>query len=203
MVSFDYPANAVTYNWEFINEDGNLGNFTDVVSGFVEFDATSFDDLKNQIFVPAIDFQITNVTGLTNMSAPLFGDGGIELNTNLVTDDLNLIYNGFSFDENGDILKNNFMTGFLVTSRDFPTISGSTEFFGFGVSLDNSNINTFLGFSNSDDEQFDYVDIDSNTLKFEKVEVSVNEFSPTWTLIIVGGIFTYQRFLKRISEKSK
>lgn len=187
------PASAVIYDWQFTNEDGNFGNSTDVVAGFVEFDATSYSDLANRQQEPAINLQITSVTGLSATSSPFFGDGGIELNTNLVS---GAFRNEFGFDGAGEV--SGFSFGRNVDNRGFGG-SGLENFRIWEVGFMDSG--SFLINFGDEFGEIDarITDNNSSSTQFtQQASASVPfEFSPTLGLFLVGGMFAGRSYVKR------
>ena len=181
------PANALIFNWQFTNEDGTFGSPTDIVAGEVEFDDA--DVFSGATGVAATRFEITSVTGLNSSSAPLFGDGAIELNTNLITDPgILVLRNNFDFDENG--------------FEDFEFAAGgdliSEEIQIYYEILEGGAIISGTSFLKDDLNLDDYEDIDSSTLSFsQQGSASVPfEFSPTLGLLLVGGVFVSSGYIK-------
>lgn len=78
------PAVNLTssYDWQFTNESGSAGSPTDLIRGEVIFEHDGSLPFPKEI--RPTSFRITSITGLNSSSRPFFGDGEIELNTNLV-----------------------------------------------------------------------------------------------------------------------
>ena len=176
------PAKAIIYDWQFTNEDGDFGNPTDIVKGFVEFnDADVFAGATN---VKAINFQINSVTELNETSAPFFGDGGIEINSNLLNLELGEYINSFYFDAEEEIILNGNNSSYRAFGRD--NESGWEEF-AFSPS-----VIYFL-----QQNQTSFRDNDSSSLQFTRQSASVPfEFSPTTEFFLVSGIFGFKRYFK-------
>lgn len=173
------PAYAVIYDWQFDNENG-FGDQTQVVSGFLEFAATSFSDLAGNSNVSAIDFQINSVSNLPVDDQIFIGDGRIEFNTNLVgISDINQ----WNFDNSG----NNtlpIITGLHFLIDDRSTASPLAE----GILIRES----FSGVLTRESPRTEYLDSDSSTLTFTQKTTSVSvpfEFSPTLGILVVGSLF--------------
>ena len=185
--NFAQPASAFVFNWQFTNEDGLYGNSTDIVAGEVEFDdAQAVPGASN---VAATRFEITGVTGLTSTSAPLFGDGGIELDTNLVTSatDRYVDRNIWFFDSDGDIS----YADFGVVSNN---VTGSSEI----LRVRSIGVNTESTLVALDDGGKAYADSDSSTVSFSQQTATSVPFksSPTFGLLIVGGVYASCRYIK-------
>lgn len=187
------PAKAVIFDWQFTNEDGNFGIGNEIVRGEVEFNDN--DVSPNATDVAATSFTITSVTGLTDTSAPFFGDGGIELNENLtvekkIGDNIN---NKWSFDSNSQPTgQTNTFSILSDDSNNFEQIffreglTGEVRFWNIDGFRSSSTTETILS------------DVDSSSLTFsEQTSASVPfEFSPTTGLFLVGGIFGLKRYVK-------
>lgn len=190
------PANALVFNFSFTNEDGNIGTVGPdptgaVVSGFVEFDSfATFADIANQSGVAADNVQITSVTGFTATTAPLFGDGGIELGVDFAG---NFNVNSFSFDGSGDV---------SVADLRFSVQDGLGNFESLFLR------DTFALLSNNDPSNPPISrinDANSSTLVFTQDSASAAVpfgFSPTLGLFLVGSLVTGKSYLKRRQARS-
>ena len=205
-----FPAKAIIYDWQFTNDDGSYGTNNEIVRGEVEFlDADVFPNANN---VSATSLTITGVDNLSDPN-PFFGDGGIELNTNLIGSS-NVTNNSFSFDGLRDIATYSFEAEtirdegvFIEFSRDTETLSLSNS----GMSLTNSDrecVDFAVGFASSFDECNAFFGSTDNTVAMSDSDVSSVsfqqptsasvpfEFSPTVGLFLVGGVFGGKRYLK-------
>ena len=88
------------YDWQFTNENGNTGSSTDLIQGEVIFEFDDSQTSPQKINISS--FKITNITNLNSSSIPYFGDGEIELNTNLVNVGFGNIF-AAEFDSNGGL----------------------------------------------------------------------------------------------------
>ncbi len=185
MLALAQPASAVIFDWTFTNEDGNIGNATDVVEGFVEFNDA--DVAGGPFPVEAIAIEITRVTvngvELTETSSPFFGDGAIELDTDFI---------GLA-----SVNSWTFSGGDTVTNVDFFTTvtndtGGAGEFFQF-----DSSGNTL--FRNDDSGSIlQLIDNGSPSLEFTLRATAVPfEFSPGMGLVLAGGFLAGSRMLKQ------
>ncbi len=200
ILSLAQPANAITFDWQFTNDDGNFGNPTDVVAGFVEFnDADVFPNATN---VAATNLQITSVTGLNSTSTPFFGDGLIELNQNLVSisgTDISRT-NSFDFDATSNILinRNTSLEGvdFHFQNSTFP--GGGVEFAEVLTLTDYDGAAIRDVTVDGNVEELRVVDFDSSSLTFtQQASTSIPfEFSPTLGLLVVGGVFVSSGYIK-------
>lgn len=189
-LSLAQSANAVIFNWQFTNEDGSFGISTDVVSGFVEFNDA--DVFPNATGVVATNLQISSVTGLPTGSDPFLGDGGMELNENLLLSgqlDV-LIGNSVSFNASEEIISSNLDLRLLDDGGNRERLAvnlGANSFF---------NARTGPGSFPS------YSDSDSDTLTFTQQSVPVPfEVNPTLGLLLVGGV-SGTGYFKRKHSKS-
>ena len=183
------PASAIIFDWQFTNENGNVGSSTDVVSGWVEFkDAEVFPNATN---VAATNLQITSVTGLPTGSDPFLGDGGLELNQNLLSSSQIDIVNGnsVSFNSSGAIIRSDLDLRLLDDNSNTERLS---------LRLVESIETSFLNAQSPPSNPFPvYMDLDSSTLTFTRQSASVPfEFSPTLGLLVVGGFWLGSRYLK-------
>ena len=186
ILTLSTPASAVIFDWEFTNTNGSFTTTTpanqDIVRGFVEFNDA---DVASGT-ASAIDLQITSVTNLPNGSDPFFGDGGIELNTNLALSP-SPSQNSFDFNGQGDI-----------TSYEFDLRTSDNNFVIEQLILRQStNVRRII---NTDEFSFTNTISSSNssTLTFQEASASVPfEFSPTLGLFLVGSIFAGRSYIKR------
>lgn len=172
-------ANAIIFDWTFTNVDGNTGNTSDVVSGEVEFD--DLLAVPNADDIPATRLEITNVTnGSLDLTSRLFGDGNIELNTNLVTNPGIAFVNNWDLDSSGNIIN---------SGTSFQTILAEET-------LQLSSVFSFLR------------DITGTNLFYQDNGVTLNyslqsatpvpfEISPNLGLLILGGVFVSSKLIKQ------
>ncbi len=181
-IFFPTTANALTFNWQFTNENGNTGSPTDIIAGEVEFDDSQA--VPNATNVPAIRFEITSVTGLTSISAPFFGDEGIELNEDLVGA---AFQNSFSFNASGGVDVTN--ARFRFSELDQGSVQ---ERLALTNNMGQSFLEEFGGSS------LEFRDSDSSTLSFTQQAATPVPFeiSPNLGLLILGGIFVSSRCIK-------
>ncbi len=191
ILSLVQPANALIFNWQFTNEDGDFGNSTDVVAGFVEFNDA--DVFPNATGVAAINLQITSVTGLNSTSSPFFGDGAIELNQNLIPFSAGGA-NSFDFNSSSQI---------VPTSSSYVGGDNDGSRFEELILYDNNNtigltILRDFDFDRIENQSIDLRDQDSSSLTFtQQASASVPfEFSPTLGLLVVGGVFISSSYIK-------
>ena len=185
--SLGQSASANTYDWTFTNQDGT-GEFINYrVSGFVVFD--NGITLSSQNNVSAVDLQITEITNdVNNITVPFFGDGGIELNTNLIGGGT-LSSNQFDFNASSEIIASQFVSEYIDNNSDTETLrldSGSlTELENLTPGLRGGGITVELS------------DNDADSLVFTGQAASVPfEFSPTWGIFLVGSVFGFARYQK-------
>lgn len=184
-------ASAVIYQWSFTNENGNVGNTSDTVSGFVEFSATSFGNLADQMMLNAIDLQITEVTidGTPSTGTPFFGDGGVELNKNLVSNsDIFNFENLWSFDSSSNISQVNFVSIDSVPNETFELSLSSLS------QLTTGNTPA-LSLNDSDSSSIIFDQQASTPVPFE--------LDATLGILVVGGIVTGSSLLKRRQNVTK
>lgn len=172
------PANALIFDWQFINEDGTIGNPTDIIAGEVEFNDA--DVFPNAINVAATRLEITSVTGLNSSSAPFFGDGGVELNTNLVPFSS---FNSYSFNASEEISSTTARS--IAGGEQLQLITGAP-----------SQLADFI-------DVVAYQDSDSSTLSFtQQASIPVPfEVDATLGLLLVGGISGVGYFKRKNQEK--
>ena len=186
VLTLAHPASAITYSFEVGNDDGTFGDGSEVASFFIEFDPATV--VPNATNVAATNVQVTGITNLSTPN-PFFGDGGLELNQNLVP---LAAFNSFSF---GATTDNIFGFNFLASSVD---TGGNTE--EFDTLGNGSFVFQFLseGDGFSTDGRNGIVDVDFTPATAIVPSTAVPfEFSPGMGLVLAGGFMAGSRLLKQ------
>ena len=186
VLTLAHPASAITYSFEVGNDDGTFGDGSEVASFFIEFDPATV--VPNATGVSATNVQVTGITNLSTPN-PFFGDGGLELNQNLVPF---ASINSFGFGASTDNIAS---FDFLANSAD--TGGNNEEFDTFGTT---SFVFQFLseGDGFSTDGRNGIVDVDFTPATAIVPSTAVPfDFSPGMGLVLAWGFFASSRMLKQ------